>query len=282
MLGMTTGWRRTSARMLRGRGPRLPKQADPALAAELTAEPPWMYPWQITRDLRAPLLNEELRSIHQTREEMIEPVVRAALGPGSNPRALDIACHEGWFAHRLMAWGAEEVVAIDIRDINVRRATMLRDHYGISPSRLSIEQGSVYDLASDRLGRFDVVLVLGLIYHLENPIGALRVARSLTRGLCVVESQLTQQSEPIRHGWGIADQFEHEPASWAARREPDHEQANQPLAAHGGVVSLIPNRAALLQAMSASGFTDVQVLRPSDHHNPQYRAGDRVVVTGRA
>jgi hypothetical protein len=281
MLAMTTGWRRRPARMLRGRGPRLPRQAAPDLAAELTSEPPWMYPWQITRDLRAPLLNPELSSIHQTREEMIEPVVRAALSAGPSPRALDIACHEGWFAHRLLAWGAGEVTAIDIREINVRRATLLRDHFGISRACLSIEQGSVYELAADRLGHFDVVLVLGLVYHLENPIGALRVARSLTRGLCVVESQLTQQTEPIRHGWGIADQFEHEPASWAARREPDHEQENQPLAAHGGVVSLIPNRAALLQAMSAAGFTDVEVLQPAEHHNPQYRAGDRVVVIGR-
>ena len=32
--------------------------------------------------------------------------------------------------------------------------------------------------------------MLGLIYHLENPVGALRVAHALTRRICLVETQI--------------------------------------------------------------------------------------------
>ena len=40
-----------------------------------------------------------------------------------------------------------------------------------------------------RLGAFDVVLFLGVIYHLEEPLRALRRLRQVTRGVAVIESE---------------------------------------------------------------------------------------------
>ena len=40
----------------------------------------------------------------------------------------------------------------------------------------------------DELGRFDVVLYLGVLYHMENPLGALRRVASVTRRLAVIET----------------------------------------------------------------------------------------------
>jgi tRNA (mo5U34)-methyltransferase len=263
------------------RRPALPERIAPALQAEIDSGLAWMYPWQLTASTSVPIMEKELPSVHRTRTELMEPVVRQWLkDAGPDARALDIACHEGWFAHRLLEWGAGEVVAIDVRDVNVRRATLLRDHYDIPSTSLRFEQASVYDLTPQQLGTFDVVLMIGLIYHLENPIGAIRVARSMSRGLCVVESQLTRQDEPIRTGWGITDQYSEEPASWAARYEPPEEQATQPLAAYGGVISLIPNEAALLQSMRVAGFEQVHMPQTGDGHNVQYRTGDRGLVVG--
>jgi hypothetical protein len=99
---------------------------------------------------------------------------------------------------------------------------------------------------------------------------------SLTGRLCVVEAQLTEQNAPIRHGWGVSDEFEAEPASWAARFEPG--QDTHPIASHGGVISLIPNRAALLQALEAAGFRRLELLPVPTGLNRQYVEGHRLVV----
>jgi hypothetical protein len=56
--------------------------------------------------------------------------------------------------------GARRVMGIDIRDVHIRRATLLRDHFGIDPGRLSLELGDVFAFDADRLGTFDVVLNL--------------------------------------------------------------------------------------------------------------------------
>ena len=268
--------------LLRRRESRLPRSVSPELEAELRSPLPWMYPWQLTSEVAVGLEGSELPSVHNTRREMIEPVVKAALrAAGPDATVLDLGCNEGWFAHRALDWGAARVVGLDVREANVRRARLIAAHFGLE-DQLRFEHMDVF--AADTLGTFDVVLVLGLIYHLENPVGALRVARACTRGTAGVESQLTAHNEPIRLGWGSTDAFRETPGHWAAVLEPAEEQdaEGNPLASFGGVVSLVPNRAALVEAMGVAGFADVRMLDAPAHLNPQYVQGHRGIAVGRA
>jgi hypothetical protein len=54
------------------------------------------------------------------------------------------------------------------------------------------------------------------------------------------------------------------------------------LASAGGVVSLIPNRAALELSMLAAGLKDVRFLVPQPGQNQQYLLGDRAIAVGHA
>jgi tRNA (mo5U34)-methyltransferase len=237
--------------------------------------PPWVYPWRLRDGRELPVSDPELPSVHVTRTELIEPYVRDALArAGSGATALDLACNEGWFSHQLLDWGAERVVGIDVRDRNIRRATLLRDHFGIRPEQLELRQGDVFELDPAGLGQFDVVLVLGLIYHVENPMGVLRRAAECTRDLCVIESQLTRQTRPVEHGWGRSDELLEADGSFAVVVET-HDTA---LASTIGVISLVPNRTALAQMAHAAGFAKIEFAAPSAHHNPQYARGDRAVL----
>lgn len=248
--------------------------------AAIAGDRSWMYEFDLGDGLRTTTLGPELMDIHGTRAAITEPIVRAALEhapPDSS--AIDLACSEGWFGHRLLDWGVGAVTGVDIRAENIRRAELVRDRLGIDRRRLRLRRGDVLRLEPAALGTFDVVLCLGLVYHLENPVGALRIARALTRGVCVVESQLTEQVQPIRHGGGETGVFFDQDASWAAYLEPLQLQDDNPIASHGGVVSFVPNRAALLQAMAVAGFTRCEALVP-ETGNQQYVNGHRLVVAG--
>jgi tRNA (mo5U34)-methyltransferase len=244
------------------------------LEAEI-AGPAWIYPWQLRDGRVLPIAVNELESVHRTRAEMIEARVRAALrDAGPNATALDLACNEGWFSQRLLDWGAARVVAVDVREFNLRRARLLRDHYGIPAERLEFQQADVFDLDAADLGLYDVVLLLGLIYHVENPMGVIRLARACTRGLCVIETQLTRQVDPIVHGNGRAGKLHESAGSFAVVVE----QADNTLASTGRVLSLVPNRTALEQMVRMAGFDDVEFATAHDDHNPQYVDGDRAAV----
>jgi tRNA (mo5U34)-methyltransferase len=236
---------------------------------------PWIYPWRLLDGTHVPVANAELPSIHRTRAEMIEPRVRAVLAAaGPYGTALDLACNEGWFSHRLLEWGAFRVVAVDVRERNLQRAAIMRDHFGISPDALELRHADVFEIAPAALGTFDVVLVLGLLYHVENPMGVLRLARACTKGLCVIESQLTRQTQPIVHGLGQTGQLHESEGSFAIQVE----RGDNTLASTGRVISLIPNRAALEQMAQVAGFDAIEFATPHNGDNPQYVGGDRGVL----
>jgi tRNA (mo5U34)-methyltransferase len=235
----------------------------------------WMYEWQLTPAFITPVFSPNLPSVHATRMELIEPACRAALSAaGPEATAIDLACNEGWFAHRLLEWGAARVLGTDIRPDNIRRAELLRDHFGIPAQRLQFECVDVFEMGADREA-YDVTLALGLIYHLERPLEALRVARRLTRSVCLIESQLTRQDRPIVRGDGVPGVYHQSRESFAAWVEND---PDNPLASAGGVMSLVPNQAALQSMPVWAGFDSVEPLPVRSHHDLQYVLGDRAVV----
>ena len=83
---------------------------------ELANTPPaWMYEFDLGDGIKTPLLAEELRSIHQTRQQMILPLIDRLYPAGLvGIKCLDVACNEGYFSHLLYHRGAT-VRGTDIR-----------------------------------------------------------------------------------------------------------------------------------------------------------------------
>ncbi|HXJ62746.1 MAG TPA: methyltransferase domain-containing protein [Actinomycetota bacterium] len=97
-------------------------------------------------------------------------------------RVLDIGAWDGWYSFELERRGAE-VVAIDVWD-NPRFHEM-RARLG---SHVDYRMLDVYDLDPAEIGRFDVVLFLGVLYHLKHPLLALERVCAVTTDLAAVDS----------------------------------------------------------------------------------------------
>lgn len=252
---------------------------SPELVDELEREPRWMYAWELD-DRVAPLVHPTVAAVHATRASMLEGPVREALAAaGPDARALDLACCEGWFSHQLLEWGAGSVLGVDIREQSIRRAELVRDHLGVPSDRLDFRAADVLTLDPAELGRFDVVLCLGLIYHVEHPMGVLRLGRELTSGLFAVETQTARVETPALFGFGSRGAFEATDAVMAVHLETD--QDSNALASYGGVVSFCPNPNALSLMMHAAGWSAVERLQPGPGDDPDFFNGDRAVMTAR-
>lgn len=99
-------------------------------------------------------------------------------------RVLDVGTRDGYFAFECERRGAE-VVAVDYAEMDLTGFGAAKKIYG---SRVEHVQANVYDLDPGRLGIFDVVLFLGVLYHLRHPLLALDRLRPLCRELLIVES----------------------------------------------------------------------------------------------
>lgn len=214
-----------------------------------------------------------LDAIHATRLAMLEEVLGRAFGPSlAGHRAIDIACHQGWFASQLARRGADEVLAVDARAEHVADTRLIAEALGLG--NLRVQQTDVHDLEQAQLGRFDLVLMLGLIYHLENPIGALRRARALTRRLCVIETQVVPGMtgmvdygsyrfvRPLKGSFGIIDETD---------------DTHGPEASTTGIC-LVPSLEALFWILRKIGFDRVELLPvPADGYE-QLLHGKRAMV----
>lgn len=83
-------------------------------------------------------------------------------------RALDIGAWDGPYSFELERRGAE-VLSYDIQDPD---STGYNTAKKILQSSCAYSRGSVYDLDPARHGRFDLVLFLGVFYHLKHPMVA--------------------------------------------------------------------------------------------------------------
>ena len=103
-------------------------------------------------------------------------------------RVLDIGAWDGWFSFEMERRGAD-VTAIDCWDNE--RFRYIHQELG---SRVDYRILDVYELDPARIGRFDIVLFLGVLYHLKHPLLALEKVCALTDGLAAVDSFVVTES----------------------------------------------------------------------------------------
>jgi tRNA (mo5U34)-methyltransferase len=93
-------------------------------------------------------------------------------------RALDLGCSDGYFSFELEKRGAS-VVAIDfVPETYTGFATARK----ILDSQVEYRMDNVYNLTPETYGSFDVVLFMGVLYHLRKPLAALDSIRSVMKG----------------------------------------------------------------------------------------------------
>jgi tRNA (mo5U34)-methyltransferase len=86
---------------------------------------------------------------------------------------LDIGCNAGFYTFEMKRRGADRVVGIDSDPRYLAQAALAAEVTGLP---VELRQMSVYDVAALQ-ERFDVVLFMGVLYHLRHPLLALDLIR---------------------------------------------------------------------------------------------------------
>ena len=215
----------------------------------------------------------ELSAIHETRWNLLQHTIDLAFPDGfQDLTAIDLAAHQGWFSMNLARAGLRQVTGVDQRASHVEDSRLMAELLGYH--EMQFLQSDIFDLDSNALGTYDLVLMLGLLYHLENPIGALRLARALCRNLCVLETQIVPGMSgmvdfgsykfvrPLKGSFGLIDELD---------------ETHAPEAGATGIC-LVPSLEALTWLLSKVGFSRVEVLRPPPEAYEQLLYGKRVMV----
>lgn len=174
------------------------------------------------------------------------PAKLAELGmPGDlrGKTVLDVGAWDGFFSFEAERRGASRVVAVDSycwsgEGWGTKAGFELaRKALG---SRVEDRHMEVLDLSPEDPGRFDLVLFLGVLYHMRHPLLALEKVFGVTGGRLILETEvdLAGLRAPAM-AFYAGDELNRDPTNWWA-----------------------PNPAGLVAMLRAVGFGRVEVVRP--------------------
>jgi hypothetical protein len=196
-------------------------------------------------------------------------------------RIADLGCLEGGFAWALARRGAS-VLGIEARAANLSKALLLKEHFQLD--RLEFIQEDAKAFSFERFGSFDVVLALGILYHLDSPVEWLSQIAGATQHLIVdthfapatgealalIDPRISNLSEiiQIRHG-----QHDYE-GRWFTEYGEDVDPEPQLWASYSNHRSFWLTKESLLVAMCRAGFD--LVFEQHDYSAYSYRHFEQV------
>jgi tRNA (mo5U34)-methyltransferase len=165
----------------------------------------------------------------------------------SGKTVLDVGCNAGFYCLEMKRRGAARVVGVDSDARYLAQARFAAD---VVDADIEFHQLSVYELPT-LAERFDIVLFMGVLYHLRHPLLALDILYDcMVDDLLVFQSMLRGRPEvkPFERDYEFwqTDQFEDPayPRMYFVERRYAHDPTNW----------WIPNRACAEAMLRSAGF----------------------------
>ncbi|MGE5501270.1 MAG: TIGR04290 family methyltransferase [Ignavibacteriales bacterium] len=138
---------------------------------------------------------------------------------------LDIGCNGGFYSIEMKKRGADRVVGIDFDDRYLDQARFAAE---VTGQDIEFRKLSVYDVA--QLGeRFDIVLFMGVLYHLRHPLLALDLIHDhVARDLLIFQSMQrgSKEVDEVRGNYDFFEQDHFDSPGYPKLHFIEHEYAN--------------------------------------------------------
>jgi tRNA (mo5U34)-methyltransferase len=171
------------------------EMSEAALRVKLAELAPWYVPFalgdpvvktmEFTDNFGAAIFADDNAQRMQFRTELIGGTLAQMLGPElAQMNVLDIGCNSGWFSFDLAERGARVVDGVDLRPQNIEQARFLRDYFGLDNTTFEVADAMSFDDAR----RWDIVLNLGVLYHVTDPLRLLQRTYELCDRFAIVDT----------------------------------------------------------------------------------------------
>ena len=177
---------------------------------------------------------------------------------------LDIGCNAGFYSIEMKRRGAARVVAVDTDARYLAQARFAAEVEGVE---IEFREMSVYELPALR-ETFDLVLFMGVLYHLRHPLLALDILHEHVVGdMLVFQSMLRGSAAPaeVQHDYAFWQTEQFDDPAFPRMYFIEHEYSGDP------TNWWIPNRAGAEAMLRSAGFDIVQ--HPEDEVFICRRAG---------
>jgi SAM-dependent methyltransferase len=206
----------------------------------------WHYRFEFEGGISTPIDdNVDMNRHEQRRRYFFDALLKVNDGSLKGLRVLDLGCNAGFWSLQAAEAGADFVLGVDGRQMHVEQASLVFEAKGIDPSRYRFEEANIFE--QDFGERFDVVLCLGLMYHISKPVELFEIFDRVGAEMVVIDTSVS--FAPTSFFEVSRDRDMDDP-----RNAVDYE------------IVLVPNRGALIELAAEFGYKTV----PLAHNMSDY------------
>ncbi len=154
-----------------------------ALVDQIETLGPWFHNFEIAKNVWTNPAGEPGPDYPERRWREVEPLLPDLRGL----KCLDVGCSSGFFSLKLKEKGAQTVVGIDSGEQS-RAITQAKFAAQVLKLDVDFREFSVYNLAQLASEQFDLVLFMGVFYHLRHPLVALEAVRAVCSGTMIFQT----------------------------------------------------------------------------------------------
>jgi 2-polyprenyl-3-methyl-5-hydroxy-6-metoxy-1,4-benzoquinol methylase len=212
------------------------------LAARVEELRPWHYQFDLA-DVRTPISQSKFLNRHRQRHDyFFNPLVTLHGGSLAGQRVLDLGCNAGFWSLAAARAGCDFVLGLDGRANHLRQGELVFAANRVPPQLYRFIERDVFGRGFEDLGTYEIVLCLGLLYHVNKPVELFERIAAVNTDTLLVDTQLST-------GAGAALEIR--------REDPEH-----PLHALRSDLIFVPTRDAVIELLRSAGYAGV-VLRPA-------------------
>ncbi len=159
------------------------------LRERIDSFPVWHYKFDFD-GVSTPIFREDYANRHEQRRRVFfDPLVEVAGGTLRGKRVLDLGSNAGYWSLAAIEAGADFVFGIDGRQMHIDQAELVLQAKGIDSERYSFQLGNIFEY--DFPGTFDVVLCLGLMYHISKPMELFEIMAGVEAQLLLIDTAVS-------------------------------------------------------------------------------------------
>jgi tRNA (mo5U34)-methyltransferase len=217
----------------------------------------WHYRFNLN-GVTTPISDKTRINRHEQRKRyLFDPLLAIFGGSLAGKRVLDLGSNAGFWSLTAIESGCDFVLGIDGRQMHIDQANLVFEVKGVEKTRYQFITGDIFKSDLGSYGRFDVVLCLGLLYHVSKHINLLEKISELNEDVMLIDTTLS--------------------TSVGSKLVMRRERLDSPRDAVDYELAMTPTKKAIQDMVSLFGY-DVAMLRPrfSDYRGCRdYREGRR-------
>ena len=162
----------------------------------------WHYRFNLKGHV-TPITKQQWVIRHRYRKRhFFDPLVQLFGGSLEGKRVLDLGCNAGFWSLQAIRAGCDFVLGVDGRRMHVDQANFVFEVKGVDRDRYEFVEGNVFETDLEKHGPFDVVLCLGLLYHVSKPMELMERMTAVNSDVILIDTTLsTRQGScfEVRH-----------------------------------------------------------------------------------